>query len=166
MKITPLIVFLGVLLIGGNAFAQQLLKGTVYDEQGSPIPYAKIYVQNSAELRTVSDVKGYYEMRLYPDEYFLYFSASGYDTRDSYVTISETTITKDMILFPTKIQDIQGVNVSVKRSNPGREIMLKVVAKRDSINPWKRPHSVHGYTRATEKIDRKGDQKDGDKKKK
>lgn len=166
MKFAQLIIVLGFLLIGGNSFAQKLLKGTVTDEEGSAIPHAKIFVKNSTELRTVADVSGYYEMRLIPDEYFLFFSASGYDTREAYVTISETTVTKDIVLFPTKIQDIEDVNVSVKKSNPGRKVMLKVVAKRDQTNPWNYPHRVHGYIKATEKITRKGDDKPEDKKKK
>ncbi|NRA10469.1 MAG: carboxypeptidase-like regulatory domain-containing protein, partial [Crocinitomicaceae bacterium] len=166
MKITPFIFILGFLFISGNSFTQELLKGTVNDEEGGPIPHAKVYVKNSSELRTVSDVNGYYEMRLTPDEYFLFFSASGYDTREAYITISETTVTKDMILFPTKIQDIDDINVSVKKSNPGRDIMLKVVAKRDQINPWNYPHTVHGYIKATEKITRKGDDKPKDEEKK
>jgi hypothetical protein len=149
------IVVLIFVFAGTSSFAQQLLKGTVTDEQGIPIPYAKIFVKNSSDLRTLADIDGYYEMWLYPDEYFLIFSATGYEDREGYITISNGTITKNMILFPTKIQDIEDVNVQVKKYNPGREIMLKVVKKRDQINPWNRPHSVHGYIKASEKIDRK-----------
>jgi len=166
MKFVQLFLFLGVFLLGGSSFAQQLLKGTVTDEEGTAIPYAKVYVQNSADLRTIADINGYYEMRLFPDEYFLYFSATGYDTRNSYVTISETTVTKDMVLFLTKIQDIDDINVSAKKSNPGREIMLKVVQKRDEINPWNYPHTVHAYIKATEKLENKNAGKDSEKGKK
>ena len=165
MKIAQLITLLSFLLLGGSLNAQKLLKGTITDELGNPIPHAKVFVKNSTELRTVADALGYYEMRLIPDEYFLFFSAAGYDTREAYVTISEITVTKDMILFPTKIQDIEDINVSVKKSNPGREIMLKVVAKRNQTNPWNYPHTVHGYIKATEKITRKDDDKPEDEKK-
>ena len=166
MKTTQLIFFFSFLLLVGSLHAQKLLKGTVTDELGSPIPHAKVFVKNSTELRTVADVYGYYEMRLIPDEYFLFFSASGYDTREAYVTVSETAVTKDMVLFPTKIQNIQDINVSVKKSNPGRDIMLKVVARRDQTSPWNYPHIVHGYIKATEKITRKGDNEPENEKKK
>ena len=166
MKIAQFILFTLALFYGGTAFGQKLLKGHISDEEGNSIPFAKIFVKNSADLRTLADADGYYEMRLYPDEYFLYFSATGYETRETYVTISETEVVKDMILFPTKIQDIEDVEVSAKRSNPGREIMLKVVKKRDEINPWKHPHTVHVYIKATEKIERKGGNKSDEKEEK
>lgn len=166
MKFPHFVLFIVLISFGGTSFAQQLLQGTVNDEEGMPIPYAKVFVKNSAELRTLADIDGHYEMWLYPDEYFLFFSATGYDTREAYVTISESGVTKDMVLFPTKVQDLEDVQVSVKKSNPGRDIMLKVVKKRDQINPWKYPHTVHGYIKATEKIDRKNKKKDDSKKEK
>ena len=55
------------------------------------------------------------------------------------------------------------MNVSAKKSNPGREIMLKVVRKRERSNPWSYPHTVEGYIKATEKIVRK-EKKEKDKK--
>lgn len=140
--------------------AQHLLSGNVTDEFGEPIPFAKVYVKNSADLRTVCDVDGHYEMWLYPDEYFLVFGYLGYEERETYVTITDHDEVKDIILFPAKIQEIEDVMVSAKKTNPGRDIMLKVVAKRDTISQWNYPHTVHGYIKATEKIDRKGDDKE------
>lgn len=154
-----------LLLFSGTAFSQKLLSGHITDEQGLPIPFAKVFVKNSAELRTLADNQGYYEMRLFPDEYFLYFASTGYDTREAYVTISEEDVVKDMILFPSKIQDIGDISVEAEKSNPGRDIMLKVVEKRDTINPWNYPHTVHAYIKATEKIDFKNDGNDDSKKK-
>ena len=136
-------------------YAQQLLSGHITDEFGMPIPSAKIYVKNTSDLRTLADVNGYYEMYLFQDEYFLVFSATGYETRESYVTIADHAVVKDIQLFPQKIQDIEGMSVSAKKSNPGRDIMLEVVKKRDSISQWEKPHIVHGYIKASEKIDRK-----------
>lgn len=165
MKLTGFLVFLFTIMIGNSLFGQQLLHGTVSDENGIPIPYAKIYVKNSAELRTLADINGYYEMRLYQGEYFLVVTSTGYETKEAYVTIIENTIEKNYQLMPVTIQEIEGVSVSTKKSNPGREIMLKVVKKRDQINPWNYPHTVHGYIKATEKIDRKEKNKNGKKKK-
>lgn len=154
-----------ILLNAGLSLAQQKLSGYITDELDDPIPFAKIFVKNSAGDRTMADVNGYYEMWLLPDEYFLVYSASGYQDRESYVTLNETSVQKNMTLFPAQIKDIDDVNVETKRTNPGREIMLKVVEKRDQINPWNRPHTVHAYIKATEKIDRKEDKKDRKKRK-
>ena len=138
-----------------NSFGQNLLSGVVSDEKNMPIPFAQIYSKNNSDLRTVADVNGYYEMRLFIGEYFLVFSAVGYDDRESYISINNSDIKKDMQLFPTKIQSLDDVDIVAKKTNPGREIMLKVVAKRDSINPWNYPHSCDVYIKATEKIDYK-----------
>ncbi|MBL4863007.1 MAG: carboxypeptidase-like regulatory domain-containing protein [Crocinitomicaceae bacterium] len=166
MNLARILMIFAAITLSNSLFAQKLLKGTVTDEQGSPIPFVKVYVKNSSDQRTISDVNGYYEMRLYPDEYFLVFNSTGYDTREAYVTISEETVIKNMVLFPQRIQDIEDMSVSAKKSNPGREIMLKVVKKRDQINPWNYPHTVHCYIKATEKIERKEKENQGKKDKK
>ena len=154
-KLFPLLLLL--LLSANDVNAQKKLSGNITDELGQPIPFAKVFVKNSAADRTIATIDGYYEMWLLPNEYFLVFTATGYDDREAYITISEEEIVKDMVLFPTKIKDIEDVTVETKRSNPGRDIMLKVVEKRDQINPWNKPHTVHGYIKATQKIDRKDD---------
>lgn len=143
------------LLLGSSAFGQQLLSGNIFDEQNIPIPFAKIFVKNNAEMRTVADANGYYEMRLFPGEYFLVINANGYNERETYININDVPVKRDVQLFPITVKELQDVEVTVKKSNPGREIMLKVVNKRDSINPWNYPHTVDGYIKATEKIDRK-----------
>lgn len=142
------------LWVTASTFAQQLVTGTITDETGIPIPSAKVYVKNASDLRTVANLDGVYEMWLFPDEYFLVFSAMGYEDREAYITVSDGKVVKDMTLFPVNVQEIENVSVSAKKSNPGREIMLKVVKKRDSINPWNYPHTVHAYIKATEKITR------------
>lgn len=150
MKNTFFLSFLFV-LCAQFSHAQNLVSGVVTDEFDAPIPFAKIYVKNSADLRTEANVNGYYEMRLNPGEYFLVFAAGGFDSREAYLTITDLDVVKNIQLFPST-QDFEEVEVSAKKSNPGREIMLKVVAKRDSINQWNHPHTVQGYIRATEKI--------------
>lgn len=153
MKSNFLLVLL-MIFCASTSWSQRLVSGNITDEFDSPIPFAKIYAKNNPNLRTVADIDGYYEMRLNPGEYFLVFAATGYDSREAYLTVKDGPVVKNMQLFPTSL-DFEEVAVSAKKSNPGREIMLKVVAKRDEINQWTRPHTVQGYIRATEKIDRK-----------
>ena len=154
-RILPLLLLLSGVFLISDVFGQQLLSGNVVDDQNVSIPFAKIFVKNNADLRTVADANGYYEIRLYPGEYFLVFNATGYNEREAYIAISDKPVTRDIQLFPTTVKDLQDVDVSVKKSNPGREIMLKVVEKRDSISLWNYPHTVDAYIKATEKIDRK-----------
>ena len=50
---------------------------------------------------------------------------------------------------------MESIEVSVKKSNPGRDIMMEVVKKREQINPWNYSHIVDVYIKATEKLDPK-----------
>ena len=142
-----------LMICATTVWSQQLVNGNITDEFDAPIPFAKIYVKNNASLRTEANVEGYFEMRLDAGEYFLVIAATGFDSREAYLNVSDLPIEKNIQLFPASL-DIEEVEVSAKKSNPGREIMLKVVAKRDEINQWNHPHTVQGYIRATEKIDR------------
>ena len=162
MKLNQLIFTVLFSFLGSTLFAQYSVSGIIYDEVDSPIPFAKIFVKNDASLRTIADINGYYEMRLYQGEYYFVVSSNGFVTKEAYITVDELDQVSDFTLEPISVQEIKDVNVSAKKSNPGREIMLKVVAKRDKISPWSYPHIVNGYTKASEIIDRK---KDSDKKK-
>jgi hypothetical protein len=142
-------------LMMGNGFTQYLLSGYITDEKQVAIPFVTLFVKNNPELRTSSDEKGYYEMSLQPGEYFLIFNSLGYNEREAYITITDRPIQRDIQLFPSKMKELQDVSIHVKKSNPGREIMLNVVAKRDRISLWNYPHTVDVYTRATERIEYK-----------
>ena len=100
-----LLIFLFIMPLGANG--QKLLSGKVIDEAFQPIPYAKLFVKNDADQRTVTDADGYFEMRLMPGEYFLVVTATGYDTREAYVVINEANIQKDVQLFPTSLMDLE-----------------------------------------------------------
>ena len=149
------IFFLFFLLTSSNFFAQNLLSGTVLDERSIPIPFSQVYVKNSADLRTVTDVNGYYEMRLFTGEYFLVISSPGYEDRETYISIGDNNLSRNIQLFPSKVNELEEFEFTAKKSNPGRDIMLKVIEKRDTINLWNYPHTCEGYIKATEKIEYK-----------
>lgn len=134
-----------------SASAQLFIRGTITDENNSSIPNVKIYVKNSPEMRTVANSLGQYEIALMPGEHFLIFNSLGFDERETYVSVADVDITRNFQLFSSRITDIQAVEISAKKANPGRDIMLKVVNRRDQINPWNYPHIVDVYIKASEK---------------
>ncbi|MDG1351417.1 MAG: DUF5686 family protein, partial [Crocinitomicaceae bacterium] len=152
-----LILILIIFLFSFTGNTQYFVDGIVYDEQQQPIPFAKIFIKNAPAQRTVADIDGKYQISMSRGEYFLVFSATGFDTREAYISVNEKNILKNIQLFPSKIQDLEAVNITTKRTNPGREIMKKVVAKRDQINPWSYAHKVNVYIKAKEKIIRKAE---------
>ena len=113
------------------SFSQVLVSGKVTDERNDPIPYSKIYLKNMTDQRTICDVNGYFELRLMPGEYFLVVNATGFQERESYLTVTDKPVSKDIQLFPSTIKDFVDMDIQSKKTNPGREIMLKVVEKRD-----------------------------------
>ena len=148
-----LLFFTLFLLLTNGLFAQNFVRGSVVDERKSPIPFAKIYVKNTADQRTVASVEGSFELSLMPGEYFLVISALGYQDRETYISITSTDLQRDVQLFPEKEQDYKEIVVNTKKGNIGREIMLEVVKRREQMNPWNYAHAVDVYIKASEQKD-------------
>jgi len=149
-----------------SVFAQFIVSGTVFDETGTAVPFAKIYLKNDAGNRVLTDEKGYFELQLFEGEYFLLTQVTGYEPAESYVAVINSNIVINVQVFPKSILEIEKVEVSAKKSNPGRDIILKVVKNRGRMNPWKVPHSVDVSIKATEQIERSEKENDKGKKKK
>lgn len=137
----------------GPAFGQRLLNGVVSNEQNLPIAGAEVFVKNATDLRTVADLNGYFEMYLNPGEYYLVFSADGYQDRELYLGMKDQDTRRDIQLFPMKLSEVQEIKVSAKKMNVGRDKIMKVVEIREQINPWSYPHEVDVYIKATEQRD-------------
>lgn len=146
-----LLIFFTILFFHG--FAQRTLTGIVTDEKKLPIPFASVYVKNSSDLRTQTDANGKYTLQLFEGEYYLVIGSLGYDDREAYIAVQNGDVKRDIQLFPSKISELEEVEIAVKKSNPGREIMLKVVKKRDQMNQWNYPHSSEVYIKAVEKLE-------------
>jgi len=142
------------LLLFNPLNAQKLLSGFITNELNLPLAGAEIFVKNAAELRTIADQNGYYEMFLNPGEYYLVFSADGYQDRESYLGMRDADTKKDIQLFPMKLSEVQDVKVSAKKYNVGRDKIMKVVAHREPLNQWSYPHEVDVYIKATEQRDK------------
>jgi len=150
MKLLSFTLFL---ILSNALFAQNFVRGSVVDERKSPIPFAKIYVKNTADQRTVASVEGSFELSLMPGEYFLVISALGYQDRETYISITSSDLQRDVQLFPEKQQDYKEIVVNTKKGNIGREIMLEVVKRRERMNPWNYAHAVDVYIKASEQKD-------------
>jgi hypothetical protein len=142
------------LLLFNPLNAQKLLSGIITNELNLPLAGAEIFVKNAAELRTIADQNGYYEMFLNPGEYYLVFSADGYQDRESYLGMRDADTKKDIQLFPMKLSEVQDVKVTAKKYNVGRDKIMKVVAHREQLNQWSYPHEVNVYIKATEQRDK------------
>lgn len=136
------------LLFVSNAFGQYVLRGKVLDESNQGIPNADIYVKNYSELRTRADSEGNYLMRLDVGEYYMVFSALGYETREHYMIVRETENIQNIQLFPVKIKDLDEYDFSVKRRNVGRDIVMKTVEKKNQFDYNQFAYTSDVYIRA------------------
>ena len=98
---SSLVLLISFLIFGFEDInAQYFVDGSVYDEHQTPIPFAKVFVKNSPSQRTVADINGRYQISLPRGEYFLVFSSTGFETRESYLSINDKNLVKDIQIFP------------------------------------------------------------------
>lgn len=128
----------------------QSLEGVITDELDIPIPYATIYVKNRPEFRTVSSEKGTYKLYLDVGSYDVVVQYLGFQTVERFVVIRQGINPMNFQLIPSTNQ-LSEIEIKVKRTNPGHEIIKKVVERKDTINPEQFAYSVDVYLRASEK---------------
>ncbi|MBL4862952.1 MAG: carboxypeptidase-like regulatory domain-containing protein [Crocinitomicaceae bacterium] len=111
----------------------QVLKGVISDRLGSPIPFSKVWVQNTS-YGTISNGKGEYQLELIETgAYTIRFSASGYLNTTDTIDIQKGVTMYDVVLTES-IQMIQEVSVkAVNKKTRGKKIMKKVIDKRKSF---------------------------------
>jgi hypothetical protein len=103
----------------------QILKGKITDQSGEPVKYATVYIM---ELKqgTTANTKGDYEIRLPAGKYAVTYQSLGYEAIYVNVTLSDKTITKDVIL-PIQYYEIPEVRITASGEDPAYIIMRKVI---------------------------------------
>jgi hypothetical protein len=92
-----------LMLLAANSFGQRLLSGFVTNESNLPLAGAEIFVKSATDMRTVADAQGYYEMYLNIGEYYLVFTADGYQDREAFLGMRDADTKRDIQLFPMKL---------------------------------------------------------------
>jgi hypothetical protein len=114
------------LLVSVNAFAQ--IRGTVSDENGNPLPFVSIVVENSYKGTTTNDV-GKYELAVKSaGHYTLVFQFLGYKTKKVSADILQFPHTIDVILAEESIE-LNEIVLNPK-DNPANGIIRKAIAAR------------------------------------
>ena len=115
-------IFILLLCLSGNALAQNILMGQIYDKNDNePVIGATLYIPH-LEAGTVSDLDGYYQFSSLPSgTYEILISALGYASRTIKVTIPETghldielapsAIEMEEIIISTPFHQLQSQNV-------------------------------------------------------
>jgi hypothetical protein len=119
-----LVSLLLVLQLQENAGAQ-VLRGTITNESGEPVPYVAVYI---GELRqgTSGNAEGSYEIKVPEGTYTITFQSLGYSPVVTRVSISGQSVVRDIIL-PVQVYEIPEVRVSATGEDPAYGIMRKAI---------------------------------------
>ncbi len=119
------ICFLITILISTTILEAQVIKGKITNQSGDPVQYSTVYIQ---ELRqgTTANAKGDYEIKLPAGKYTVIYQSLGYEPIFTTVTLSDKTITKNIIL-PVQYYQIPEVRISASGEDPAYIIMRKVI---------------------------------------
>jgi Family of unknown function (DUF5686)/CarboxypepD_reg-like domain len=120
-----LITLFVITFLGNSSVLAWQLKGTIKDQDGEPMPYARVYVENST-YGVVSNLKGEYFLELENGTYNLVFSSLGYEKKTLPVTISNANQVLNVILEPEGVE-MEAMTVTADRRDPAYEIIEKVV---------------------------------------
>ena len=112
-------------LIFCGDLSAQILKGTIKDSSGEPVPYSTVYIRELQQGAT-ANTKGNYELRLKEGKYTVIFQSLGYapDIRD--ITIGKTIVNLDIVL-QVQYYEIPEVRITASGEDPAYGIMRKVI---------------------------------------
>ncbi|MFN8240534.1 MAG: DUF5686 family protein, partial [Bacteroidales bacterium] len=121
MRLIP-ILFLLSISIGSTA---QSLRGKIKDQEGDPVAYATVYIQ---ELRqgTTSNTKGDYEIKIPSGKYTVVYQSLGYAPELRNITISTEARVLDITL-QVQYYEIPEVRITASGEDPAYGIMRKVI---------------------------------------
>jgi hypothetical protein len=127
LKTTTLLSFL--LLLGSTSFGQ-VLKGTISDEQGTSLPFTKVWIKNTS-FGTIANGKGEYQLEVQNHgAHEIRISQIGYVPLDTVIIVNGDVFRFNVVL-QSSVQDIGEVKVtSLNKRKKGKNIMKEVIDRR------------------------------------
>ncbi len=144
--------FLLLFLIGSLSMASgQQVRGVLTDIDNDPVPYAKVYVENST-YGVVTNVKGEYFLELEKGSYNLVFSSLSYKTKSVKVVVNGTAQVIDVVLEPDDIE-METVTLTAGRKDPAYAIMEKVIKNKKEYIQQFTSYRCETYLKASLEVD-------------
>ena len=103
------------------------VKGYVADDNGEPLPYTTIFVQETGN-GTVANENAYFELNLKPGIYHLVFQYIGYKSLVKKVVVDNTDIEIEVKLQPEAMV-LREIAVTAGKEDPAYAIMRRAIAK-------------------------------------
>lgn len=124
-------VILVVILCSCAQLQAAVVKGTVVDTMGQPIPYVVVMVKNTS-YGVNTNLDGTYFLEVVAGTHTLVFSQLGLETVDTTITVASGKSLVLNITMTSGAKVLNGVEIVAKGDrDKGKEIMKKVVARRD-----------------------------------
>lgn len=138
-----------------------ILKGTIKDSLGLPIPYVVVSVKNSAYGVNANAGGGYF-LELKPGNYTIVFSQLGYLTQEHTVSIQDAKTVILDVKLKANVVSLKAVEISAKGNrDKGKEIMQKVIDKRSIYWNSVSTYQCKTYQKASlEKVSKKPEKRD------
>lgn len=127
-----------------NSSWGQLIRGFVLDEQQESVPFAKIQLKNTS-FGTLANANGRYQLELSKGTHILICSASGYQTAEITVEVTEE-LSEVNLVMSSVFQETEEVTIVYKSDrDKGKEIMQQVISRRSFFNDQLKRYKVDSY---------------------
>ncbi|PKV62575.1 carboxypeptidase-like protein [Pontibacter ramchanderi] len=128
------------------------LRGRIIDENNQGLPFASIYIKETAS-GTASNDQGHFQLQLPAGTYTLEFKYVGYRARIETVTIGDDTQELNVQLLP-EVLNLKEVVVKAADEDPAYAIMRNAIRlrkyHRDEVNAW----SARVYMKGVARMDK------------
>ena len=116
------------LIFSINAYSQSIiLKGSVKDTRGLPVPFASVY-EKSTTRGTSANSEGEYQLKLSPGKHTLIFKAIGFNQESKDLDL-RATLTLDIVLNPT-VYELNDVVINAYADDPAYEVIKNAIRTR------------------------------------
>ncbi len=130
-----------------------VLKGTIIDDLGEPLPGASIIVKGQ-QLGTSTNYDGEYELKLSPGKHIISYLSLGFTTQEYEVTFTaDKTLEHNIKLLPASIQ-ISEVKIMSGGEDPAYPIMRKAIAMSPYHARQIKKYNADIYLRGTLQIEK------------
>ena len=116
-------------MLSSSSFGQ-LIKGTISNDQGEALPFAKVWLKNTS-YGTIANGKGEYHLELKAQgDYEIRISTIAYESLDTIIAVHTDIVEFNAVLLES-VQDLEEVLVTSESSRKkGKKIMKEVISRR------------------------------------
>lgn len=131
-------------LLTSLSLKAQLLKGSIEDQAGEPIPFARISVQNTS-YGTVANAQGHFQLELKAGTYLITCSALDFTTKTDSVVITDDVTLVKIVLMEEATELEETIITSKSKKDLGKEIMKQVIDKRSYFRDQMNEYNCNTY---------------------